>query len=850
MEPSKRPPLRFPASSAEKPLTALQRLAQESAGPSFPKPIRSGSSGTKREFLGAKEVARKRELESAMDLTGDNVPPPLFEPPRKERRITKLSHVKGSTPQRLSRLNGTSSSSRSTSGLTVPKLLTLDDLHRSVLSVDFADVDSTTSVEIDNPEPRLTFDSLEEYQQRQSQILLTETMEGFRSSLQSGFVPNSGGEKSSGLFTTVNVQISTVVRKGRDFCLLTLKREGEPALTQGDVLLLLKPQHPALEDLIRSGFIESVTCSLNSTPPLFGIVEKSSLSLVADKGPKSVQLKCPMASASFPFGYSPSDAGTVGAEFTAVIIHSLLTVEREWRALCFLRDDLWFTSRLLGSTKLPSRELKPRPSLTEQLLKAQLNVSQRAAVEAAAAAAASTITAIQGPPGTGKTHTLVTLLVLLKARGVKRVIVCAPSNAAVDELMLRFLIKTGGIKEKAAKTLRIGRNSGLVELKPFSLDQLVMESQSHIENERYAQYQQRKEKLFADIAKLNDELASAVGVRKVELNRTKERVKQQLDQLKERAENSTRIARDSVYEKMLGGAQFLFGTLSAFGSEAILSNLKEPVDVCVIDEAAQAIEVATLIPFQYKPARVVLVGDPQQLPAVVKSTAAKRARFDLSLMERLELSGSVRSHLLREQYRMDPAIAIFPSLQFYEGRLVTAETVHKRHQSPVSSLLLNGKSLVFIDTASAGDIRQGTSMINPREGRLAADLARLLVSRGVKSIGIISPYRQQVMLIRNLVSGLNCADLEVDSVDAFQGREKEVVIFSCVRSGGADHSVGFLADQRRLNVAITRAKNALWLIGNVEFLNECGGAVWSNLIRHCKEEACILSAAEVEARLS
>lgn len=840
MEPSKRPVLRFPAAASEKPLTALQRLAQESTSIGAPKPIRTTTRGP-----------LKRELETAMDLT-DNVPPPMFEPSKKERRITKLSHVKGSTPQRLSKMNSGGANVRP-AGASEGKVLSLDDLHRAVLSVDFSDIDSSTSVEIDDPYPRLSFDTLELYKQRQSQVLLTETMEGFRQSLQVGFSAIGSSAGGSGMYSTLNVSIATVVRKGRDFCLLTLAGgEGvrqDVSLTQGDVVLLLKPQHDILDVILKRGFTQSVASTLLSEKAcLFGIVEKNSER--SGKGAAGgIQVKCPMASASFPFGYSPSDAGTVGSEFVAVIVHSLLTVEREWRALCWLTESFWFTRTLLAGDGGVKRSLKPRESLVEQLLKTKLNESQRDAVEAAAGAAAGSVVSVQGPPGTGKTHTLVTLLTVLRSRGVKRVIVCAPSNAAVDELMLRFLVKTGLLKSQPGTVLRIGRGSTVADLKQFSLDHIVAESQSQIETERYAQFQQRKDKLFADIAQINAELQTATGQRRPELNRTKERVKQQLDQLKLRADESTKVGRDSVYEKYLASCQFLFGTLSAFGSEAVLNNTKSAVDVCVIDEAAQAIEVASLIPLQYQPARLVLVGDPQQLPAVVKSAAAKRARFDLSLMERLELSGSVRSHMLKEQYRMDPEIALFPSKQFYDSRLVTADCVVGRRSSVATSLLGAERSVVFIDTHASGDIRQGTSMINAREGRLAADLARLLVSHGITSIGVISPYRQQVMLIRNLLTSVQCADLEVDSVDAFQGREKEVIIFSCVRSGGADHSVGFLADQRRLNVAITRAKRALWLIGNVGFLDENGGPVWSNLVSHCKATDSVVDASDIDHRM-
>ena len=188
---------------------------------------------------------------------------------------------------------------------------------------------------------------------------------------------------------------------------------------------------------------------------------------------------------------------------------------------------------------------------------------------------------------------------------------------------------------------------------------------------------------------------------------------------------------------------------------------------------------------------------------------------------------------------MDAAISEFPSNWFYDGKLATASSVLARAPTLVSSLL--GSPLAMIDVDGAGDMKQGTSLINPREARVAVDLVRFVISSfggNLSTIGVISPYRQQVNLIRNLLARELEAyypRLEVDSVDAFQGREKDVVIFSCVRAGGSSgSSIGFLADHRRLNVAITRARRAVWLIGSVEFLSRNGGPVWKALISHTK----------------
>jgi senataxin len=373
-----------------------------------------------------------------------------------------------------------------------------------------------------------------------------------------------------------------------------------------------------------------------------------------------------------------------------------------------------------------------------------------------------------------------------------------------------------------------------------------MSLQDKQESSRYEAYRLRKSKLHEDIRRLNDDLQSvgeAEQQKKSEIIRIKDRLKAQLENLKAKEQDSVKVERDAIYRKYLSSARFVFGTLSAFGADTVASNLIGEIDVCVIDEAAQAIEVSALIPLQFSPKRLVLVGDPQQLPAVVKSVAAKRARFDLSLMERLQLIGSVPTCMLCEQYRMDARIAEFPSNQFYEGKLITGPSL-LRSANPLESLFVKNSPVLFFNCSSqsgSGDIKQGTSLINATEARIVASLVHFLQDQHLDvSIGVISPYRQQVGLLRKLID----SGAEIDSVDAFQGREKDVIIFSCVRASGS--SMGFLADVRRLNVAITRAKKAVWIVGNSDFLRANGGRVWEALVESCENNESVIPACRVE----
>jgi hypothetical protein len=829
-------PVRQPP--APKPgLSTLQRLARE----------------RKEEFdlanrRDAKNNFQKRKIE---EPAGGSAPP-MFENPRKERRITKLSHTKGSSPAQLKKSRAEQILGTRVSPLkkSVPKLITLDDLHRAVLSVDLDNADDSIakveddSLDAEMDELKLCYESLDEYKQRQSHVLLVESLEGYRQALSTGY---SGTGTS--LYSTVSVKLHSSVRKGRDWSLVTLKRESDDVvIRQGDVVLLMnrveegrREDSGTIDQILQYGFMSNNSVKLMASagvtnPMLLGIAEKSKLSITSTKEPKTIQLKCPLVSKDFALGFSPAEF-PVGTVWTAVVLHSLLTVEREWSALCALKDTAWFTGILLGRS---DGKLHHRPSSASVV---GLNSSQSIAVEAAADLdKGPPVVLLQGPPGTGKTKTISSLLQLYFSKKVKKIIVCAPSNAAIDELMsrlVRLLPRRG-----EGLILRVGRGAK-PELQKYSLDTLVTEAQTKSEQQTYADYKKTKDGLIARINELSAEIQKQAGKPTGDLVRAKERIKASIDQLRDRTAASTKSTRDNMYKQLLGSAQFIMGTLSSFGSDPLVMNLAPPVDVCVIDEAAQSIEVSSLIPLRFCPRKIVLVGDPQQLPAVVKSAKARRMRFDMSLLERLQMIGHLPSFMLCEQYRMHPEIAHFPSEMFYEGLLETAPSVDRN----VLNIHANipPAPIMFINLAVAGDMRAGgsTSLINPREARLTADLVKLI--HPSVSVGVITPYKNQVGLIRRLLGGSVSGNVEIDSVDAFQGREKDIVVFDCVRSGGdGKYSVGFLSDARRLNVAITRAKRALWIVGNAQFLHKNGGPVWAALVEYCQSLNRIVDGAEME----
>ncbi|MEO0249450.1 MAG: AAA domain-containing protein, partial [candidate division WOR-3 bacterium] len=246
-------------------------------------------------------------------------------------------------------------------------------------------------------------------------------------------------------------------------------------------------------------------------------------------------------------------------------------------------------------------------------------------------------------------------------------------------------------------------------------------------------------------------------------------------------------------------------------------------DLAVIDEATQATEPSALIPL-IKARRAVLAGDHKQLPPTVVSREAEKGGLGVSLFERMIGLHPSASALLDTQYRMRPEIMEFPARVFYDGRLVAAPGLEKMRLSdllafPADNHILDDRPLVFLDTG--GRFREKTrrgspSKENPGEAELVRKLVKELLGLGLDhlQVGVIAPYDDQVKLLREILPG----GVEARTVDGFQGREKEVIILSLVRSNPVGR-IGFLNDRRRLNVAITRAKRKLIVIGDARTLS-------------------------------
>lgn len=422
-----------------------------------------------------------------------------------------------------------------------------------------------------------------------------------------------------------------------------------------------------------------------------------------------------------------------------------------------------------------------------------LNQSQRSAI--AFARTAEDLAIIHGPPGTGKTTTLVELICQTVAAG-ETVLACAPSNMAVDNLFQRLL-------SCGQRAVRLGHPARVQpELREHTLDLMV---------DRHPDVRLAR-KLVRE--------ARAIRVKAARFTRAKPAPgarREMREEARRLIEDARRLERLAVQE-ILDSATILCATTTGLDSEILGQRI---FDLTVIDESCQSTEPGCWIPLT-RTKRVVLAGDHCQLPPTVISRTAANEGFNVSMMERvIGEYGDTVARRLDIQYRMNEAIMSFSSDAFYEGSLVADRSV-KRHTLAdlphVASNALTNTPLRFIDTAGAGfdehPEADGDSRWNPREAELVQRSVADLISHGVAAneIAVITPYSAQVRHLRDLL-GDNYSQLEIDSVDGFQGREKEAVVISLVRSN-PDGQIGFLADIRRMNVAMTRARRKLVVIGD------------------------------------
>jgi superfamily I DNA and/or RNA helicase len=420
-----------------------------------------------------------------------------------------------------------------------------------------------------------------------------------------------------------------------------------------------------------------------------------------------------------------------------------------------------------------------------------LNAAQHDAVRFGLSA--KDLAIVHGPPGTGKTTAIVELIRQAVRRG-ERVLACAPSNLAVDNLLERLLAR-------GEKVVRLGHPARVLPaLREHTLDLMV---EDHPDLRQTRKLAKKAFALFRQAGKFT-RAKPEPGAR------------QALRQEGRALLNDSRQLEALAIERILNGADVVCATLTGLDSEVLG---QRQFDLAVIDEASQSTEPASWLPLLHC-RRVVLAGDHCQLPPTVLSQEAAQEGLGISLMERLVgILGTTVTRRLDVQYRMHQAIMEFPSLQFYDGSLAAHDSVrnHRLYDLPgVSAHELTTTAVRFIDTAGAGYDEQveadGASRLNPKEADLVCRKVRELVDARVppEAIAVMAPYAAQVRLLRER---LKVSGVEIDSVDGFQGREKEAIVISLVRSN-PEGEVGFLADIRRMNVAMTRARRLLLIVGD------------------------------------
>jgi ATP-dependent RNA/DNA helicase IGHMBP2 len=436
------------------------------------------------------------------------------------------------------------------------------------------------------------------------------------------------------------------------------------------------------------------------------------------------------------------------------------------------------------------REAAFRKPETDVNFHSNLNPSQKNAVRLGLAA--EDLALIHGPPGTGKTTTVVELIVQAIKRGDK-VLACAPSNTAVDNLLERLIAKR-------QRVVRIGHPARVAQqLRDHSLDGLV---EQHENMPVVRDMLREAEQIF----RKSDKWTRAPRPRG-----ERQAMRREAKSLIADARRLEKMAVQSILDR----ATVVCATMT-FNEELLGDRW---FDLAVVDEACQTTEPGCWVPL-LRSDKIVLAGDPQQLPPTVLSQQAAREGFARSMMERqMEIQPDDISQLLDTQYRMHQHIMGFSSSQFYANALMADESVvtHKLVDLPgITGNAFVDEIVTFIDTAGAGWEEEteveGRSRFNTREARLVLAKVDLLIESGLDSrdIAVIAPYAAQVRLLRERA---NHEGLEIDTVDGFQGREKEVVLITLVRSN-TKNEIGFLADRRRMNVAMTRARRKLVVIGD------------------------------------
>lgn len=504
----------------------------------------------------------------------------------------------------------------------------------------------------------------------------------------------------------------------------------------------------------------------------------------------------------------------------------------------------------------------PKPSSNDKIkfFDSNLNESQREAIDFAINK--SNISIIHGPPGTGKTYTIIEIIKQLVFNYGEKVLVCGPSNISVDTILERLSPIFNNPEEKAndKKKTRRKQNSGQLSSSPEKLIRIghparLLENNLKHSLEIISKVSGEGSAILKDIEKdINDTISKAKKCKRYSERR------QLWGEVKE-LRKDLRSREHKVVDNLILNANVVLSTLHGSGSKELTAIKQLEFDTIIIDEVSQSLEPQCWIPIinHFKFKKLVIAGDNKQLSPVLKLEKDHDSVLSTTLFDRLMKynEGEKYKKLLNVQYRMNENIMNFSSLQLYNGELKADKSVANillKDLPSVEDTEDTSVSCVWYDT-EGGDFPEqiedetlgnmgeiNGSKYNEMEALLVKQYVEKLLKAGVQNefIGVISPYNAQVSLLKKIINkdydenNPKIKKIEVSTIDGFQGREKEVIIISLVRSND-NIEIGFLKDERRLNVAITRPKRQLCIIGDLELIGRCNNKFLNDLSQYVEQ---------------
>lgn len=568
-------------------------------------------------------------------------------------------------------------------------------------------------------------------------------------------------------------------------------------------------------------------------------------------------------------------------ENTNYKVYFLLSITSLYREFLSLINFQMLNQSLMNYIRKPPRQIKlPIESMSNEYKdntfkiiniiskNRKFNKSQISAIVNSLSMSKDSFLLIQGPPGTGKTHTICGIINSIFIKNPNsNILICTPSNAAIDEVLKRIItdkfinndsilylpkLLRFGANEKLKETTQQERNYKLsTKLREYSFEFLL---EREMNNNNPEESKDKIERLRKEIDKVNNLLNSDKNLSLTERNELNKKrtclINEQKDLLlvKQSESYENFIQKKRQFEmKLIKEAKIIFTTLNSSGNEKLLV-LNKKYNYLIIDEACQTTEPSCLIPMNNHVNRIIMVGDHKQLPATIFSEESIINNYNKSLFERF-IENNHPKVFLDTQYRMNKSICDIVSTSFYDSQLlIDDDTIKRINENFIYKCLLKSTSSFSFFNIKGNENKMGKSYINTKEvlniSNFIQEIDKILTNKKqiirheevyYPTIGIISPYKEQVNLINSQLDSFKLNNSFLDgvhseTVDSFQGQERDIIIISTVRS----KSLGFLVDERRLNVAISRARYGCFIFGDLNILKS--DVNWKRIIKFCEDK--------------